>query len=300
MAVKKFVKGIARRVLSKIRTPAYTRKPKSVLTKEQSAFWKEYGYLVLPKFFSPDAMDELNALIENIWDDRKRQESPLVIDVFIGSARERRIKINHAPNEARALPYKLNDLYLEFPLVREMVLEKRLAAILEELLGAPPLIVNSLNFEFGSQQNFHTDSLYMTPLKGLNLAATWIALEDCHPDAGPLRYFPGSHKIPPFTFSHGKMTAVDREMPKYVAYMLDEINQRGLNEEVFCAKRGDVFIWHSQLYHGGSVIKNPQLTRRSLVTHYFCAKDLPGIHGTIDTGRYYFKRGHQPIPPPKS
>jgi phytanoyl-CoA hydroxylase len=297
MVVKKFVKGIAKRVIAKIRTPAYTRKPKPVLTSEQSKFWSENGYLVLPAFFSSGAMDELNALIESLWDTRKTQKTPLVIDAFIGSAREQRMELNHAPDDARTRPYKLNDLYLEFPFVREMVLEKRLAAILEELLGAPPLIVNSLNFEFGSQQNYHTDSLYMTPWKDLNLAATWIALEDCHPDAGPLRYFPGSHKIPPYLFSQGKMTAIDQEMPKYVAYMNAEIKGRGLSEEVFCAKRGDVFIWHSQLYHGGSTIKNPKLTRRSLVTHYFCAKDLPGVHGTIDTGRYYFKRRHQPIPP---
>jgi len=34
------------------------------------------------------------------------------------------------------------------------------------------------------------------------------------------------------------------------------------------AKKGDVFLWHGMLVHGGSPVKNPALTRKSMVIHY--------------------------------
>ena len=114
----------------------------------------------------------------------------------------------------------------------------------------------------------------MTPPKDLNLVASWLALEDVHPDAGPLRYYPGSHIIKPFIFSSGQMTAINNEMHEYRTYMQENIKKRGLKEEIFCAKKGDVFIWHSQLFHCRSEIKQKNLTRRSLVTYYFKEGDI--------------------------
>ena len=130
------------------------------------------------------------------------------------------------------------------------------------------------------------------------LAASWIALEDGSPDSGPLRYYAGSHKIPPFLFSTGAITAVDAEMPRYYEYMQRELERRGIKAETFVPKIGDVFIWHSQLYHGGEPIKNPALTRRSLVTHYWRAQDVPRRHGSVGPHRYYFRRPPQRVDAP--
>ena len=43
------------------------------------------------------------------------------------------------------------------------------------------------------------------------------------------------------------------------------------------AKKGDVFIWHANLIHGGSPIKDHSLTRKSMVIHYY-AKDVIKYH----------------------
>lgn len=267
----------------------------AALSPEQDRHWAERGYLVLPGFFDAATLGGVEREVARLWDDSRRAPSPLVIDL-IGSTGAR-VHLHDAPLAARRQPHKLNDLYLVSDVVRDLVLAPRLVAILARLLGGAPLVCNTLNFEFGSQQPFHTDSLYMTPPRDLNLAATWIALEDCRPEAGPLRFYPGSHRIPPYLFESGRMTAADGEMPRYQAYMQAEVEKRGLKEERFCARAGDVFIWHSQLYHGGAPIEDPTRSRRSLVTHYFLAEDLPGADRREHVpGGWWIARPHQPVP----
>ena len=67
----------------------------------------------------------------------------------------------------------------------------------------------------------------------------------------------------------------------------------------FEAEAGDVFIWHAQLYHGGSAIEDQARTRRSLVTHYFRAQDMdPGAVVDAGGGRYYLQRAINPSTEP--
>jgi phytanoyl-CoA hydroxylase len=276
----------------------YRRSTPRVLSAEQRAFWDANGYVVLPGHFTRAQIDGVNGHIDQLWKESRTTRRETVVDIFIGTEREKRTHLSDAPLEARNTPHKLNDLYLESDVIRQTVLEERLAGVLEEVLEGPPLVCNSLNLEFGSQQRDHTDSLYMTAPVGLYLAASWIALEDGSPDSGPLRYYAGSHKIPPFLFTTGAITAVDAEMPRYYEYMRRELERRGIKAETFVPKTGDVFIWHSQLYHGGEPIKNSSLTRRSLVTHYWRAQDVPRRHGTVGPHRYYFRRPPQRVDAP--
>jgi ectoine hydroxylase-related dioxygenase (phytanoyl-CoA dioxygenase family) len=37
----------------------------------------------------------------------------------------------------------------------------------------------------------------------------------------------------------------------------------------YTPKAGSVLIWHENLAHGGSPRKNDELTRKSIVSHYF-------------------------------
>jgi len=260
------------------------------LTPEQRKHWDENGFLVLPSFFTPQQTRAVLDVVENQWKRSRSEKLRTVIDVFIGTNREKRIHLTDAPEEARKEPFKINDLYLEDATVRNMAVDARLSAILSDLLAGSPLCCNSLNFEYGSQQAFHTDSLYMTPPRKLNLAASWIALEDCHPDSGPLSYYPGSHLIPPYRFSNGGISAVVSEMDGYREYMTREVEKRGLKQEVFCAKNGDVFIWHSQLYHGGTAIKDMKRTRKSLVVHYFLVGDRPWKTRKLNEWGYFMDR----------
>jgi len=49
----------------------------------------------------------------------------------------------------------------------------------------------------------------------------------------------------------------------------DKILQNSIKKNVFTAKKGDVLIWHANLFHGGEPHLNKTKTRKSMVLHYF-------------------------------
>ena len=292
-SVKTFLKKAIRRSEDLTDQSAKFRRISSLKSKDFE-FWEKNGYLVLPRFFNSKRIEKISDLIDQTWKDRaNKPENFLVIDAFIGTEREQRVLLKDAPDEARNFPYKLNDLFLEFQEVRDLILDKKLAKILHDLLEGDPMACNSLSFERGSQQPAHFDTFYMPPLVPNKMLATWIALEDCSLDAGPLIYYPGSHKLKPYCFSHGGLHAVREEMPQCQRYIQAELEKHDLRPQKFAARAGDVFIWHAQLLHGGSEINNLKLTRKSIVTHYFRAQEHPGSYITMGKYRHYQNRYHQ-------
>ncbi|GHA02120.1 hypothetical protein GCM10008090_09240 [Arenicella chitinivorans] len=247
------------------------------LSEQQRQDWDKDGYLLLKRFYSTERINQINALIDHLWKQRRKLGAEYVIDIFVESPDERRVYFADAPISARSKPYKLNDLYLSQADIRQLIIGQDLAPILQALLQGTPMVCNTLNFEFGSQQDYHFDTFYMPSPTPNKMVASWIALEDTTPDNGPLSYYPGSHKIPPYRFSNGSTIIVDDEMPQFRDYVYGEIKQRDLKPATLFANKGDVLIWHSQLFHGGSKIADPTMTRKSLVTHYFTNEDFPDL-----------------------
>ena len=269
------------------------------LSPQQRQDWERDGFLILPRFFGADVIDPINELITSLGDPQRRPRelaNRVVIDLLAGVAASRRMRLADAPVEALKSPVKFNDLFLESDVIRACNLHPRLVPILDELLDGPPAVCNSLNFIQGSEQTDHIDSWFMPPPAADKMVVTSVCLEDVHPDAGPLVYYPGSHKIPPYRFSNGAIRAIDAEMPSCHDYVDGEIKKRGLSRQTFIGRKGDVFIWACQLAHGGSPINDPKRTRRSLVTHYWRAGDM-ARHKLDSYGEgFTFAKDHQPIP----
>jgi ectoine hydroxylase-related dioxygenase (phytanoyl-CoA dioxygenase family) len=263
------------------------------LTSEQKQFWDDNGYLVLPGLFSLAEVQAVNELIEGLREDPKKLGNATV-DVLKGEFSGKRFRGPDTPKESFQVPIKINDLFLQEPKVRDLALGKRLTEILSDLLDGPPMICNSLNFIWGSQQPDHIDSWYMPPPVQNKLAVSSICLEDVRPEAGPLLYYPGSHKIPPYRFSHGGIHAIQEEMPACYAYLQEQLKKTNAERQEFLGKAGDVFIWHGQLLHAGSPIKDLSYTRKTLVTHYWREKDVaPERVEKVHRTGYYLKREHQ-------
>lgn len=263
-----------------------------MLDSKQRQFWNENGFLVIPGFFEESETELIASSLERAWNEL---DSTLVVDDLKTGRRLRAIDV---PEEDRKNAFKVNDLYLELDEVRRVCLSARVGDILTELLEDEPVLVNTLNLERGSQQDDHVDSLYMTPRTPGHLAATWMALEDVLPDAGPLRYYPGSHRIEQYRFSDGTYHALDGEMPRWAEHMAGEVERSGLEEQRFLAKKGDLFIWHAHLLHGGSEICDPSLTRNSLVSHFWSASDCRASNVNLqplDRG-YWYDRPPQAVP----
>ena len=201
-------------------------------------------------------------------------------------------------NDLRDHRVKVNDLYLEMEEVRWLALGEKVAPILKNLLGHTPTLCNSLYLVRGSTQPAHVDAIYMTPRTHTHLIATWVALEDAHEDAGQLEYYPGSHKIEQMKFSTGLYNSIPEEMPAWAEYMAAEVERLGLQKQQFAAKKGDLFIWHAHLLHGGGPIRDMSRTRKSLVFHYFSEEDARRGRYSLQAfgDSYWIKRPPQALP----
>ncbi len=265
------------------------------MTPSGSHFWNDNGYLILDGFFGDDDLVQFEQDVADLLRARKERAGSITIDVLTGSESGRRL-LRDVSDAALTHPYKLNDLFLELDSCRALTLNARLVAVMRDLLGGEPLIINSLSFRQGSQQPPHFDTYYMPPPQENAMVVSSICLEDHSTSSGPLTYFPGSHKIPAYRFSNGGLNAIDDEMQAATDFAMAEIRARGLRREEFVGKRGDVFLWHAQLYHGGTPIADESLTRRTLVTHYWRMEDMAPEMVAHCAHGVYMKRGHQPVP----
>jgi phytanoyl-CoA hydroxylase len=111
------------------------------------------------------------------------------------------------------------------------------------------------------------------PVEGRMVVAS-ICLDDVGEDNGAVTYYTGSHTIPPYRFSDGRLNEKRDEMPQCQEYLQREIAARGLKTDEFRGKAGDVLLWHAQLLHGGTAIRDMAKTRRSLVVHYWRVPDM--------------------------
>jgi len=265
----------------------------SVIGVKRRAFWDDNGFLVLPGFFSEDECEAVASASDRVWQARP---ADVVVDDLVTNRRCRITDVSD--DDARAHRFKLNDLYLSDKRLRDVTISERVGMVLEELLGDEPVACNTLNFDYGSQQADHLDTLYMTPLTDAALVATWMALEDTVADAGPLRYYPESNHISPYRFSNGSYHVRLQEMDPWSDYMAEQIERRGLEEQRFLARRGDLFIWHALLLHGGSEICRPGLTRKSLVTHFFTQSDCERLGSDLRPGPGGWWMMKPPLPVP--
>jgi phytanoyl-CoA hydroxylase len=119
--------------------------------------------------------------------------------------------------------------------------------------------------------------------------------EDIHPDAGPLQYFPGSHNVKVtgfFDWGDGSILLEPDSVQsptEFSVYLANKMAEQGIEPVTFCPKKGDVFIWHGGLVHGGTEINNTEITRKSYVTHYSSLEAFPKAHmevDALDTGAF--------------
>ena len=61
----------------------------------------------------------------------------------------------------------------------------------------------------------------------------------------------------------------------FAEFLRSRAKKFGIEPETYCPKRGDVLLWHGNLMHEGTKIKNNDLTRKSYVTHYTSLDSYP-------------------------
>lgn len=159
-------------------------------------------------------------------------------------------------------------------LLQKLSTSPDLRELLDVLIGGKAVLFQSINFIKGSEQDTHSDSIHMTTFPQGGLLGVWIALEDITHANGPLHYYPGSHKLPYYMNADygnegSRFFLGKKSYSEYEKMIEGKIAERGLRKEVFKARRGDVLVWHANLFHGGEPHLDKNLTRKSMVLHYF-------------------------------
>jgi ectoine hydroxylase-related dioxygenase (phytanoyl-CoA dioxygenase family) len=100
-------------------------------------------------------------------------------------------------------------------------------------------------------------------------------------------------------FSDGSYHEIESERHLWQEYIAMSISDAGLEKRQFLARKGDVFVWHAHLLHGGAPIKDNTLNRKSCVFHYFSESDAraSGQNLVPKSGAYWMDRAPQPLPP---
>lgn len=216
--------------------------------KSKLVSFAENGFMILENGIDEKTVDSINAEIDKLLAEKK-------VEFTLGN------KIMFANKSSE--------------LIRSIAGKKEIKDILEFVLGKPVTPFQTINFFTGSEQHAHSDSIHMTTYPLGYLIAIWIALEDITEDAGPLSYYPGSHKLP-YLLNDGYerggnvfTVGADSNYLKYEEKIGSVVKEKQLPKKIFTAKKGDVLVWHANLIHGGEKITRPGATRKSMVVHYF-------------------------------
>jgi phytanoyl-CoA hydroxylase len=229
--------------------------------------FRAHGYLRISLDPQQEPLDELVADLDRLW-----SEKPA--DLLYASAHPflRRMSVADPAHDRRP-GYRIQELHSHSRAGRRLYLHPRLHAIAALILGQHPVAIQSILFEYGSAQRLHRDPVFVQTSAPGHLVAAWIALEDVHPDSGPLLYVPGSHTFPPYQYRPGmyrfdSRILGEKEIRQEEEWRERQMEERNLKPAIFTAKKGEVLFWHAGLYHGGDAIGDPHRTRKSFVVHY--------------------------------
>lgn len=225
--------------------------------------WVDYGYVVIKNAIEPHLIDGVLEEWDHAWG---RNDKGIWVEAF----KEGKKIFAPAKEEYKAAQVKLLDLYSVSDNARKVSLHSRITRFLSLVFQRPPLAFQSLSFMQGTQQPVHQDTAYVKVSSPLELAASWVALEDIQPGTGELEYYPGSHMFTDFLWSGNskwKLASDSAEQKRFLDSLHEKAKQHKLEITRFLPKKGDVLIWSADLAHGGSKTTS-QHTRKSLVTHY--------------------------------
>ena len=205
------------------------------LTDEQKRMAQEYhrdGYIIVPGLIPSSLIDQV------------RQETERSFD--------KSVPIKTHRDETR-----IQDLWQISEPVKKMACAPEVLPILEMMYEREFIPFQTLNFRVGTQQRAHSDTIHFSSLPARYMCGVWVALEDITPENGAVFYYPGSHRLPEYNFSHivtdPRDTSYD-DYPEYENFIESIIARSGIEKKSFYAKKGDVLIWSSNIIHGGSPV----------------------------------------------
>ncbi len=168
---------------------------------------------------------------------------------------------------------RVQDAWLRSRAVRRLASFPKIVDALSLAYGRRAFAFQTLNFQRGTQQPVHADTIHFHSEPERFMCGVWIALEDIAPASGPLEYVAGSHRLPVLTMqaagvNHASPSAADYD-GVYIPALTHRLEASGLPTHTAVLRKGQALVWAANLAHGGSPVGDPNATRRSLVTHFY-------------------------------
>lgn len=222
-------------------------KKMDVETQQQFKSFDANGFVLLKNYLSESMVDAVNSEIEQMLDSQK---------------------IRFRYRNKIMFAFKQSDL------LSSIGKNKDLLDLLSVLIKGNATLFQSINFITGSEQKTHSDSIHMTTFPLGGLLGFWIALEDIDADNGPLHYYEKSHLLPyylneDYNNCGNALLLGAKDYTEYENMIEEKIKEKQLQKKILLAKKGDAFVWHANLFHGGEPHTNKSKTRKSMVFHYF-------------------------------
>jgi hypothetical protein len=257
------------------------RKAESLSDSEFEALrnWVEHGYVVIRDVVPVEDVDGMLADLDNVWttstpianlkidDLRIKPEDPPGVD------HSRLVQLDAPTRERlrRESRWRIHEFISHSKSARRIFNNASLARWCSLILGRPADPSYTINFTFGSEQGLHQDTAVFAVSPMNQIVGAWLACEDVDPDSGPLVYYPGSHREKLFAqFDNYPRINLRTCRPALVGEYQSHVDNVALRYErkTFIAKKGELFLWHGMMIHGGDAIRNRTLTRRSFVCHF--------------------------------
>lgn len=249
---------------------------------------------MLGQFLQPDAAERIAAMpidplvkthalevIANGYTVVRRGISPTLCHAMIANFRrfeqansdifnERRRPDGHYP--------RIVNLHLPIPQMQALFTHNTIWLQVQDVLfGAPTALYTSLFYESGSQQPLHRDTPVFATRPEYLYFGTTVYLEPAGPENGCLEVMEGGHLMPELdreAMARRRYGTLD-DVPsldgalwqEYQNSVAQQGRERGLPVKELHVEAGDSLIWHPQLPHGGTPIKDLTRTRFSMVMH---------------------------------
>jgi ectoine hydroxylase-related dioxygenase (phytanoyl-CoA dioxygenase family) len=228
------------------------------VTFQESAFYREHGYLVVEQSFSPDEVARYRDHFMTLRH-ASRYPGDRVADTLLNDAED---PLNRYP--------RMINMHTWDRLSLEWMNDPRLLDRVEALLGEPTVGMQTMIYfkpPGARGQAIHQDNFYLKIHPGTCMAA-WLALDDSDEENGCLKVVPGSgtwqilcHEKADYTRSFTDVTA---PLPE------------GMEPVSIPMTAGDVIFFNGSLVHGSEPNVSADRFRRSLIAHYRPSASVAG------------------------
>ena len=258
----------------------------AAIDEAQAARYHELGVLAVHKAFTAA---EVQAALDGLTDLIAGKAPEFINIQFRGDARDRLEQLN-LEERVNAVRRLLSFTNYE-PRLKEMALHPQLLAAVEQLLGAPPQLFQSMALikpPRGREKPWHQDHAYFELPLDVRVVGVWIALDAADVENGCMRFLPGWH------LASGEEERKERASAKRAAlvgndwrpiwphyhrrdWQIADVEMEGLQTQRVAAplEPGGLVIFDSFIPHGTPTNYTQQ--RRRAVQFHYVAANVPKI-----------------------